>query len=581
MNSANTHMINTASVDSEFIDLTGPDTVGEDSVAGAEKSSGGQVTRPVKLDFTGAKLSDVLKVLSEENGTNFIFTDQAVQNLKVNVSLKDVSWTDALGAILDTYGLGYSELPGNVVRIDKYANLKGQKIDIMAAKVEALKLQRTRQMVYKLSFAKAPEIEKSITKLIDTGLDPRMKVTSDPRTNTIIIEAVPELLSKFKSIIEKLDTPTPQVRIAVKVIEATESFNYDVGVKWGTNLFLDSARGLGFGGLPFPKSAASNLAIDVPSTSANTATIGARLGSLSNGVNLDAIIGFSELRQNAKILQNTSVLVLDQQPATIVAGTTDYFEISRANTAGGETSVSLVDIQYNLTLNVTPAISADGSVGMNVKLDADTPLQTTAKSAVAGKANKRLNTFMIRKSGETAVIGGVYTTKKDDVVRAVPFFSKIPIIGWLFKSNKQEMKKTELIIFVTPTIVAAGKSDESSRGATFVETAPVNPTYAAQGSLDENQSHDAAGAENAGSQMNMGSQMNAGLNPAQNSSNSAQNSSQNSGNNQQSQNNSQVNQNQSSSGNNSSNSSNNNSGNNSNNSSNQSDNAYNSGEDQL
>jgi type II secretory pathway component GspD/PulD (secretin) len=408
-----------------------------------------------------------------------------------------------------------------------------------------------------------------------------MKVTSDPRTNTIIIEAVPELLSKFKSIIEKLDTPTPQVRIAVKVIEATESFNYDVGVKWGTNLFLDSARGLGFGGLPFPKSAASNLAIDVPSTSANTATIGARLGSLSNGVNLDAIIGFSELRQNAKILQNTSVLVLDQQPATIVAGTTDYFEMSSVKTAGGETSASLVDIQYNLTLNVTPAISADGSVGMNVKLDADTPLQTTAKSAVAGKANKRLNTFMIRKSGETAVIGGVYTTKKDDVVRAVPFFSKIPIIGWLFKSNKQEMKKTELIIFVTPTIVAAGKSDESSRGATFVETAPVNPTYAAQGSLDENQSYDAAGAENAGSQMNMGSQMNAGLNPAQNSSNSAQNSSQNSGNNQQSQNYSQVNQNQSSSGNNSSNSSNNNSGNNSNNSSNQSDNAYNSGEDQL
>ncbi|MEI8025099.1 MAG: secretin N-terminal domain-containing protein [Pseudomonadota bacterium] len=521
VNSASLAPINTAGADSEFVDLTGPDTMGAESVAGAEKSSGGQVTRPVKLEFTGARLSDVLKVLSEENGTNFIFTDEAVKDLKVNVSLKDVSWTDALGAILDTYGLGYSQLPGNVVRIDKFANLKGQKIDIMAAKVEALKLQRTRQMVYKLSFAKSADIEKSITRLIDTGLDPRMKITGDTRTNTVVIEAVPELLSKFKSIIEKLDTPTPQVRIAVKVVEASESFNYDFGVKWGTNLLLDSARGLGFGSLPFPKTATSSVAIDVPSAKAPTAQIGARLGSLNNAVNLDAVIAFSEAKQNAKILQNTSVLVLDQQPALIQQGLTDYFDAvdNSSATTSTERKSSPVSIQYNLTLNVTPSVSADGSVGMNVKLNADTPVTGKAKTAVAGMANKKLETWMLKKSGETAVIGGVYTTRKEEVVKAVPFFSKIPIIGWLFKSTVQEMQKTELIIFVTPTIVN-GKSDDRTRGASYVDLPQTNSTYAAQGSLEPTSAVHSMGAEGSGSQLNTAATNSAQANSAQ--ANSAQ-----------------------------------------------------------
>ncbi len=526
VNSASLAPINTAGADSEFVDLTGPDAMGSESVAGAEMSNGGQVTRPVKLEFTGARLSDVLKVLSEENGTNFIFTDEAVKDLKVNVSLKDVSWTDALGAILDTYGLGYSQLPGNVVRIDKFANLKGQKIDIMAAKVEALKLQRTRQMVYKLSFAKSADIEKSIARLIDTGLDPRMKITGDSRTNTVVIEAVPELLSKFKSIIEKLDTPTPQVRIAVKVVEASESFNYDFGVKWGTNLLLDSARGLGFGSLPFPKTATSSVAIDVPSTKAPTVQIGARLGSLNNAVNLDAVIAFSEAKQNAKILQNTSVLVLDQQPALIVQGLTDYFDATDNSTStSSERKSSLVSIQYNLTLNVTPSVSADGSVGMNVKLNADTPVIGKAKTAVAGMANKKLETFMLKKSGETAVIGGVYTTRKEEVVKAVPFFSKIPIIGWLFKSTVQEMQKTELIIFVTPTIIN-GKSDDRTRGASYVDIPQTNSTYAAQGALEPSTGLNSSGSEGAGAQFDTGA-----INSAQ--ANATVNSSQSQGSNQQ------------------------------------------------
>lgn len=518
VNSASLAPINTAGADSEFVDLTGPDTMGAESVAGAEKSSGGQVTRPVKLEFTGARLSDVLKVLSEENGTNFIFTDEAVKDLKVNVSLKDVSWTDALGAILDTYGLGYSQLPGNVVRIDKFANLKGQKIDIMAAKVEALKLQRTRQMVYKLSFAKSSDIEKTISRLIDTGLDPRMKITADGRTNTVVIEAVPELLSKFKSIIEKLDTPTPQVRIAVKVVEASESFNYDFGVKWGTNLLLDSARGLGFGSLPFPKTATSSVAIDVPGGKSPTAQIGARLGSLNNAVNLDAVIAFSEAKQNAKILQNTSVLVLDQQPAAITQGLTDYFSMTDYSGSADKKS-SLVSVQYNLTLNVTPSVSADGSVGMNVKLIADTPVTSKSAGAVAGMANKKLETWMLKRSGETAVIGGVYTTRKEEVIKSVPFFSKIPIIGWLFKSTVQEMQKTELIIFVTPTIVN-GKSDDRTRGASYVDLPQTNSTYAAQGSLEPTTAVKSMGAEGAGSPLNTGATNSAQANATGNSSQS-------------------------------------------------------------
>jgi type IV pilus secretin PilQ/predicted competence protein len=477
---SNASNVNTATVDSEYVDLTGADATGQDSVAGAEASGGnGQVIRPVKLDFTGAKLSDVLRVLSIENGTNFIFSDSSVKDILVDVHLTDVSWTDALGAILETYGLGYVQLPGNVVRIDKFANLKGQKVDVMAAKIEALKLQRTRQMMFKLSYAKAESIKTSIAGLIDIGLDPRMKSTFDQRTNTVIIEAVPEMLSKFKTIIERLDTPTPQVRIAARIVEVQDTFSNSFGVKWGTNLFIDAARGLGFGTVGL-NSSASNIAVDLPQTTA-MGTINSRIGSVSNTVNLDAALTFAESKNTAKILQNTSVLVLDQQKATIKAGSIDFFEITSSSSTGTGSNTSLSSVEYTLSLDVTPSVTADGSVQLGITLAADTPKASDSKTAAAAKLVKNLTTSMIKRSGETAVIGGVYTTKKEDVLRAVPFFSKIPIIGWLFKNRLTVLNKSELIIFVTPVIVTNEKMAGTGGGASFVDTSEPSNSLAVDG----------------------------------------------------------------------------------------------------
>ena len=500
--SSNSSSVNTATMDSEYVDLTGADATGQDSVAGAEATGGnGQVVRPVKLDFTGAKLSDVLRVLSVENGTNFIFSDGSVKDILVDVHLTDVSWTDALGAILETYGLGYAQLPGNVVRIDKFANLKGQKVDIMAAKVEALKLQRTRQMMFKLSYAKAENIKTSIAGLIDLGLDPRMKSTFDQRTNTVIIEAVPEMLSKFKTIIERLDTPTPQVRIAARVVEVQDTFSNSFGVKWGTNLFIDAARGLGFGTVGL-NSSASNIAVDLPATTA-MGTINSRIGSVSNTVNLDAALTFAESKNTAKILQNTSVLVLDQQKASIQAGSVDYFETTSSSSTGAASTTGLSTVEYLLKLDVTPSVTADGSVQLTLTLNADTPTAAGSKAAAAAKLLKTLTTSMLKRSGETAVIGGVYTTNKQEVFREVPFFSKIPIIGWLFKNRFTELRKSELIIFVTPIIVTNEKMAGSGGGASFVDMSE-RPSSLASDAAEPGSFEEGANSVNSGGKNSQG-----------------------------------------------------------------------------
>ena len=474
------------SADSERVDLTFDEAVGQPTVAEAENLPDGKVIRPVRMEFIGARLGDVLHVLAQENRINFIFTDAAVEATPVNFSLKDVSWTDALGALLETYGLGYIQLPGRVVRIDKINNLKVQKANIADIKKQALQTQSTRQMMVRLSYAKAADIQKTIGGMLDLSLDQRMKISSDQRTNTVIIEAIPEMLSKLKTVIERLDTPTPQVRISARIVEVNDEFDKEFGVSWGSSVSAFASQGLGSGSVPLPNSAMSRIAVDLPSSKTGGLKFRTRFGQISNTLNLDATLQLAEVKSVGKVLQNTSVLVADQQKAVIKAGSVDvFFE------KGTDGSVAEKTVNYELKLEVTPSVAADGSVQLNLNIDADSEKKAVNDAASAGKQTKSISTSLLRKSGDTAVIGGVYSSAKVEVERAVPFFSKIPLIGWLFKSNLSTIKKRELLIFVTPTIMTSESSGSSSQ-TNFVSS-PVDNSSAGnivQNSENENDNGD-------------------------------------------------------------------------------------------
>ena len=281
------------SAEGEYIDLTGDEESGYDD-AGAVMAGGGEIIKPVRMEFKDASLKDVITILGEENNTNFIYKEESVKDIKVNLSLKDVSWTDALRAVLETNGLGFIELPGGVVRIDKIEELKVERKDVREAKKAARQLIPTKVLMMRLSYAKAEEVAATIDTLLDKELDARSRVTIDNRTNTVIVEAVPEVLARMKSVIQRVDTQTPQVKIEARIIEVQENNSENFGIQWGTPFNLNGATGLSLGGLNFPNSLTSSWAVDAPVDSTLGGKSRMKLGSINNIVELDLSLEWEE-----------------------------------------------------------------------------------------------------------------------------------------------------------------------------------------------------------------------------------------------------------------------------------------------
>ncbi len=412
--------------------------------------------QPLSLEFKGATLREVIRTISEETHINFIIPDR-VSNERIYINLKNVAWDEALHAILDTNGLGMVKLGGDVVRIDTLEVLNKEKSDADDLRKKVALVTPTKVMVVRLSYSKAANMVKMVTNMLPSAsFDKRVKVDSDDRTNSVIVEAIPQELSKIRSLIERLDLQTPQVRIESRVIEILKTTNNFLGINWGGPFNYDQGRGLGFGNLVFPNNLLSAFSIDSGATQSGRqdAKFDVHLGSLNNIAALDLRLRMGELTSQTRNLQNNNILVVDGEQAVIKAGTEDFFSIPAA---GGNGATALSSVQYNLALTVTPHITADGAVQMVLTVENSSPTSSTSASAVGSRSTRSLTTNMIRKSGDTAVIGGLYTTSYVDTKQGIPFFQDIPIVGLLFQSSAKTESKRELIILITPTIVSGNE----------------------------------------------------------------------------------------------------------------------------
>ncbi len=406
--------------------------------------------QPVSIDFKGAAIKDVLQTLSKENRSNFVFPDD-IGEKKVFISLRNTPWNQALNAILDTYGLGMVPLKGGVLRIDTLERLNGEKKNIEQIRKNSSILQPTKVMIFRLSYASSDKIIKMIQEMLPAlKYDDRIKVQSDERTNSVVVEATLPDLEKVRRIVEKIDLRTPQVKIDIRVLEILKKVDKFLGVNWGGPIRYDRSRGLGFGNMVFPNSATSAFSVDTKafSNATNGVAFDTHLGSLNNIFELDLRLRMAELASYTRGLQNTNVTVLDNQSASIEAGTEDYFSVPV-----GLNDNRMSSVKSTLLLKVKPHITADGSVQMNIRISRDSPKELANDKASVSKNITNLETDLLRKSGETAVIGGLYSTSLIRTETGVPFFSSIPILGALFRSKGTMEDKHELMILVTPVIV--------------------------------------------------------------------------------------------------------------------------------
>jgi hypothetical protein len=197
----------------------------------------------------------------------------------------------------------------------------------------------------------------------------------------------------------------------------------------------------------------SQFAVDPGGADTPGGTAAFRFGSINNVLALDLKLRLYETRRQADTLQTQDVVVQDNEKATITAGSSDFFTTA----AGVGSTGGLAEVAYNLSLNVLPHITADGAVQMKLDIKGDSPALSTS-SAAASKSTRQLTTTLLKRSGETAVIGGLYSSDQTKVQRGIPYLSRLPIIGALFRTNEAKDSKKDLLIMVTPTIVGMSNS---------------------------------------------------------------------------------------------------------------------------
>jgi type IV pilus assembly protein PilQ len=396
---------------------------------------------PVTLDFQGADLRAVLRTFAEiSNGLNIVI-DPSIQGT-VDVSLRDVPWDQALDIILRANKLGYT-VDGNIVRIVPLTVL-AQENEERRKLSEAQSLAgELRTLTVPVSYAKAADLVAVITR---STLSARGDVQVDARTNTLIIRDLADRLTAATDLVRTLDRPQPQVEIEARIVQLNRNSARDLGIQWGFGGRVDPALGTSTG-LAFPSSA--NLQADTGGVNgAAPSAISLALGSINGALNLDVSLRALESDGKGRILSTPRVATQNNVEAEITQGSQIPIQVVSNNT---------VTVQFKdaaLTLRVTPQITASNTVIMRIFVEKAAPnyTETTPAQPIPSIDTQRAVTTVLMADGETTVIGGIYSRQESDINTRTPFLHRIPLLGWLFKTDTRLDDSDELLIFITPRI---------------------------------------------------------------------------------------------------------------------------------
>lgn len=444
--------------------------------------------KKISLDFQDIEVRRVLQLLADFTGINMVAADTVQGN--ITLRLKDVPWDQALDIILKTKNLD-KRRNGNVIWIAPVAELIKAEEEEAKAIAQSVKLAPLQTEYIQLNYAKAADIEKLITDgknasnsrggtnsgsgadplgdSVGSLLSPRGTVSVDPRTNTLIINDTAQKIDQIRGMIDLLDVSVKQVMIEARIVRATTDFTKEMGVKWGilsqgimnnnhllvggsdTTLWnlrepeFDDERG----GYTYEIERPQNLNVDLGVTSPGASRIAFGLISLSDFM-LDLELSALQADGYGEVISTPKVLTADKQQAKVASGTQIPYQSAEG---GGVNAVSTTEfIDATLSLDVTPSITPDGKVQMNLNITSDSPGAPTPTGQLTINKNS-INTNVLVDNGETVVLGGIFEQQTANQQTKVPFLGDIPYLGRLFRKDIKSDNKRELLIFVTPRIV--------------------------------------------------------------------------------------------------------------------------------
>lgn len=438
--------------------------------------------KKISLDFQDIEVRRVLQLLADFTDINMVAADSVQGN--ITLRLKEVPWDQALDIVLKTKNLD-KRRNGNVIWIAPVTELiKAEEEEAKALK-QSVALAPIQTEYMQLSYAKATDIEKLITQnkgASSSGgssnttnnddkeslLSSRGSVSIDARTNTIIVNDTQPFIDKIRNMVDLLDVQVKQVMVEARIVRATTDFTKEMGVKWGilsqgitnnnsllvggsdTTLWdLRDPQESDLGGYTYEIQRPQNLNVDLVVTSPGASRIAFGLISLSDFM-LDLELSALQADGYGEVISTPKVLTADKQKATVASGSQIPYQSAEG---GGANAVSTTEfIDATLSLDVTPSITPDGKVQMELNITSDSPGNPTPTGQLTINKNQ-INTNVLVDNGETVVLGGIFEQETRNAQTKVPFLGDIPYVGRLFRKDLKSDNKRELLIFVTPRIV--------------------------------------------------------------------------------------------------------------------------------
>jgi type IV pilus assembly protein PilQ len=428
------------------------------------------IGRRIDLDFKGADIHNILRLLSDVGQVNIVTGDDVKGD--VTIKMKNVPWDQALDVILRAKLLGQVR-EGNLIRVAPLAVLEKEIEQEIARQRQINDILPTETRLIGVSYADAKAMQERAKDL----LSPRGKVSVDERTNQLIVSDVSRNLQLVEDLVKNLDTQTSQVIIEARIVEARSNFVRQIGVQWGGSGFRDVGHGNPTG-LVFPYNVASgggatdattprsglvgaggaaspDFAVNLPAAvgTGSGGAIGLMLGSVNGAFNLNLRLSAMETTGQIRILSSPRISTLDNVEASIAQGVSIPIAIVSAQ------GIQTVFVEANLGLTVRPHVTNEGTVVMNIHVTRNEPdFVNTGARGDPTILRKEAKTVMLVHDGDTAVIGGIYQRNTGLAFAKVPFFADIPILGFFFRNRRENDERTEFLVFITPRIANRARS---------------------------------------------------------------------------------------------------------------------------
>lgn len=395
----------------------------------------------LSLNFQDIDVRSVLQIIADFTHLNLVASDSVSGN--ITLRLNEVPWDQALDLILKTKGLDQRTV-GNVILVAPVNEIVARERQELEAKQLMTGLSPLRRELIQVNYAKAADIAKlfeSITSAGESGTQSSSKsITVDERTNSIIAYQTEENLSELKEMVAQLDIPVRQVLIEARIVEADVGYEKELGVRWrglrrDGNWVIGGEDGTG----------AAGTLVDL---GASTPTSSFGIGFITDNTILDLELTAMENTGNGEVISQPKVVTSDKETARILKGTQiPYQEAS----SSGATATQFIEAA--LSLEVTPQITPDSQVIMDVKVNKDEPDFSNEVAGVPSIKTNEVNAKVLVRDGETIVIGGVFSTNQAKRVEKVPLLGDLPYLGQLFRNTLVIDDKSELLIFLTPRIL--------------------------------------------------------------------------------------------------------------------------------